>query len=326
MKIALVSDIHANWPALKAVLAHARERGVSTVWNLGDAVGFNAFPNKVVKRLRKEDIVSVRGNFDRKVLEVKRKTLAWEKTKDPARLFAYDWAFDNLSEKSLKFLDKLPRERMLIVAGKRVLLTHGSPARDDEALTPDTPRDRMRELAAMTKAEIVACGHSHVPFKTKHGKTWFVNPGSVGRPIDGDPRAAYAILHIKPKFVRVYFYRVEYDVERATKAIADENLPERYAQMITQGRRMADLTVTSDDPDADQHAEQSDAFGDAGDGEQRVDTGTQAAMKLGDTGELKLPSPETSSDGAAPPDDGEAQATTNGAAPTTEPHPHGTSV
>jgi len=235
VKVALIGDVHANLPALEAVLAHARQHDVEAIWNVGDFVGYGAFPDEVVERLRQENALSIVGNYDLKALKFKKKKKKWRKSKQPEKFLAFQWAHDNLSEKSRKYLRSLPQEIRLQAEGRRILLTHGSPTSNEEHLTPSTPEERLRELAHKANVDVIICGHSHQPFARKVDGVWFINTGSVGRPDDGDPRACYAILQIKPQCFQVCHYRVAYDVERAVAAIRARKLPEAFAQMALQG-------------------------------------------------------------------------------------------
>jgi putative phosphoesterase len=253
MKLALIGDVHANLPALEVVLDHARQQEVEAIWNIGDFVGYGAFPDEVVKRLIKEKAISIIGNYDRKVLKYPKKKKKWRKSKMPQKWFAFKWAYENLSKKSRKYLLSLPEEIRLIEGGKHILLTHGSPASNEEHLTPDTPEQRLRELARMTesenipKADVIICGHSHREFVRQVEATWFINTGSVGRPDDGDPRACYATLQLDHQGMRAKHYRLKYDVDRAVVAIREKGLPEVFAQMLIQGR---DLETVLDNLDS----------------------------------------------------------------------------
>jgi putative phosphoesterase len=236
MLFILLGDVHANLPALDAVLEHAAEHGAATIWNVGDFVGYNAFPDEVVKRLRQHGALSIRGNYDRKTLKVKKKEDKWKATKTPEKWLAFRWAYDHLSKSSRKYLKSLPEEVRFDVLGWKVLMVHGSPADPDEYLTPETPIERLQELAEMARADLVICGHSHTPFKREVGNTWFINPGTIGRPDDGDPRASYAMLRLEPGVREVQHFRVEYDVQRAQDAIREQGLPEEFEEMIGQGK------------------------------------------------------------------------------------------
>jgi putative phosphoesterase len=242
MKVALIGDIHANLPALEAVLDHARSQGITKIWNVGDFLGYGPFPDEVVQLLRKdESVLSVLGNYDSKVLEFKQKKAKWRKSKHPDKYLAFEWAYEHLSKKNRKYLRFLSQEMRVKMRGHRILLVHGSPSSDEEHLHPDTPDKRLRELAKLAKADIVVTGHSHQPFARQVDDVWFINTGSVGRPDDGDPRACYAVLRFQGKEFTVQHHRVEYDVERTVAAIREHKLPEAFAQMFLQGRNLDSL-------------------------------------------------------------------------------------
>jgi putative phosphoesterase len=239
----LIGDVHANLPALEAVLEDASNRGVSTIWNVGDFTGYGAFPDEVVRRLLKEDTQSVVGNYDLKVLKVKEKEKkeeekeeeegAVEKEEPPEDRNAIKWTYDNLSKKSRKYLKSLPEELRLEAGGKRIFLSHKSPSQGDKQIGPETPDERLREIAHRADADVIIFGHSHIPFSRQVDGVWFINPGGAGRQDDGDPRASYAILQTDP--LEVNHYRVTYDAEKATAAIRKNGLPEVFAQMTLQG-------------------------------------------------------------------------------------------
>lgn len=236
MTIALLGDVHANLPALEAVLAHARAHGAAAIWNIGDFLGYGAFPNEVVQRLRQAGAVSILGNYDLKVLNFKDKQKGWRRSKRPEKYLAFQWAHDRLSKENRRYLRSLPQEVRLMVAGRRILLTHGSPDSNEEHLLPETPEKRLQELAGRAQAEIVIFGHSHRAFVRTVAGTLFINTGSVGRPDDGDPRACYALLEIDERSVQVTHFRLEYDLARAAAAIRQAGLPEAFAQMALRGR------------------------------------------------------------------------------------------
>jgi putative phosphoesterase len=241
MKIALIGDVHANLPALEAVLTHARQMNVKAIWNVGDFVGYGAYPDEVVKMLREIGAISIIGNYDSKVLRVKIKEKEWGVKKIPEKWLAFQWAYENLSPENRVYLSSLPEKRHIHQKGWHIQMTHGSPATPEEHLGPDTSDERLYELVRLSHASIILCGHSHQPFTRWIEDAVFINPGSVGRPDDGDPRASYAIIKLKNKMLDVSHYRVDYDVERAAQAVRDNHLPEEFAQMILQGRSLDGL-------------------------------------------------------------------------------------
>jgi putative phosphoesterase len=238
MKIALISDIHANSPALDAVLRHAQGQGVERVWNLGDLLGYGPFPEQTLDRIRAIGAVSIIGNYDLKVLKVKRKISKWRKKKHPLKALAFEWAFDQLSRESLSFLRSLPKEIQIQEQAFKILMTHGSPASNSEHLSPSTPEKRLRELARMVDADLILTGHSHIPFFKDVDSVRFINPGSVGRPDDGDPRCSYAILYFAQHGLEVEHYRLAYDVEETIRGVREAKLPEAFTEMFRQGRSL----------------------------------------------------------------------------------------
>lgn len=236
-KLAIISDVHGNMDALRAVLDDAREQGVGSFINLGDMVGSGAYPEEVVKALSGDLFLSVAGNFDLKVLKRSRSS-----KKSPARSVKeaiIAAAVKDLSEESLNFISSLPLELRLDLCGKRLLLVHASPGGPREILDPDVPEERLKELAHIAEADIVLVGHSHRAFVRRVDGVLFANPGSVGRPVDGDPRASYAILNTVD--LSVDLRRVEYDVEAAVQSLRDKGLPEEVGETLRRGMSGRDL-------------------------------------------------------------------------------------
>jgi putative phosphoesterase len=236
MKIALIGDVHANLPALDAVLAHARAQGADAVWNVGDFIGYGPFPDEVVRRLRDVDAVSIIGNYDRKALQGLDKPAVLPKQAE--KRAAFQFAAERLTPEHRAYLAAQPDERRFEALGHRILLVHASPASAKEHLGPDTPEARLRELAAVANTELIICGHAHQPFVREVDGVWFVNTGSVGRPDDGDPRACYAILTLAANHFSIEHYRVAYDVAAAVAALREQGQPEAFAQMLLQGRSL----------------------------------------------------------------------------------------
>ncbi len=226
VKIAVLSDVHANLQALEEVIQDAEEREVDVFLNAGDSVGFGACPNEVVELLSEKSALSILGNYDLEVIEGKAKAKG-EKN------LALNFARKELAKSCENYLYSLPRELRLEVAGKKVLVTHGSPESIEEHIYNDTPVERLKTLAYIAKADVIIVGHSHEQLWRKVNKSCFINPGSVGRPGDGTPKAAYAILSFNP--VKVELVRLDYDVKGAADAIRKKGLPESFAQMLLRG-------------------------------------------------------------------------------------------
>ncbi len=233
--VALIGDIHANLPALEAVMADARGRGAETFWNAGDSVGYGAFPEEVVGLLEQSGVIGVIGNYDQKVLEFPKKGDKWRGTKPAQKWFAFKWAYEHLSEAGRDYLRPLPEQPRMDLGGHRILLTHASPVSMEEHVDPDTPVERLAELARAARADALVVGHSHIPFARRVREVLFINTGSVGRADDGDPRASFATLRAAPHGLVVRHHRVEYDVQREADALRRHGLPEEFVRMTQQG-------------------------------------------------------------------------------------------
>jgi len=240
-KIALLSDVHGNLPALEAVLADAARNDARDVWNLGDFLGYAPFPNEVIQTLRGVKGVNIAGNYDLKVLAFPQKKEKWKDKKAPEKYVAFEWNHESLSEDNRTFLASLPERSAVEVGGLTALLVHGSPAALSELLHAGTPRQRFQELAQMARVDLVACGHSHEAFVRREGGTWFVNPGSVGRPEGGDWRASYALLEFADGDLKVGHRRVEYDIDRVVRAVHAAGLPDDFVAVFRRARSLDQL-------------------------------------------------------------------------------------
>jgi S-adenosyl-L-methionine hydrolase (adenosine-forming) len=242
MKIAVLSDIHGNIHALEAVLRHARGKGaLQLIFNLGDSIGYGPDPEGVVSTIKGANFVNIIGNYDQKVISNKHRQEGWKSVKTPDKRAMFNWTYKALSKPSIKFLKELPEQRTLQLAGLQVLLSHGSPEDINEHLKPDTPATRFTELAENSNADIILCGHSHQAFVRHIAGVLFVNPGSVGRPDDGDPRASYAVLTIEDEKAKAETFRVPYHVSGAAQAMRRTGLPQIFAEVLRQGRNYNDV-------------------------------------------------------------------------------------
>lgn len=243
-RIALLGDVHANLPALEAVISHADGLGVDAYWNIGDFVGYNAFPDQVVQSMQNGNFCNIIGNYDLKVLKFPKKRKKWRKTKHPLKWRAFKWAYANLSPKSRQFLADLPEDLIVPVEKLNFLLVHASPVSNEEVLDGTTPDKRLQELKQIAEQSCgvelagIIFGHSHTGFTRRIDNTLFINTGSVGRPGDGNPRAAYALLQISGSSLQVSHYRLNYDNGKAVTAIRENDLPEAFSEMIIYGREL----------------------------------------------------------------------------------------
>jgi putative phosphoesterase len=248
VRIGLIGDIHANLPALKATLRTLNENGVRLTVNCGDFVGYNAFPEEVIRLCRQNRVLSVIGNYDQKVLKFTKRADKWKKSKHPEKWFSFKWSRENLSNESLLYLSCLPKKLEIKVLGRHILIVHGSPVSMQEHLFSTTPEDRFQDFTELTQADVVVFGHSHEPFAKQVGGTLFINTGSVGRADDGDPRATAAILEVG-KNLKVQHLKILYDVNSAIQSILRKGLPENFALMVKNGRSL-DWILENKSPDS----------------------------------------------------------------------------
>ena len=248
MKFALISDIHANLPALEAVVAHIDgQRDITATYHLGDLVGYAPWPNESVALIRGRNISGVAGNYDSTVgTDYKHCGCRYEDPRqEELSHISYGWTRQHVSPDTKNFLAGLPFRIDLLpngghLAGPRVVLVHGSPTLNTLYWTEDRPDDfclKMARLAGAKPGDVIAFGHTHIPWHREVGGIHFVNTGSVGRPKDGDWRAGYVLLEAGSGEIGIENVRVEYDLERAMRGIRESELPGDFAEYLrTAGR------------------------------------------------------------------------------------------
>ena len=246
VRYALISDIHANLPALDAVLGDIDRRSeTDAVYHLGDLVGYAPWPNEVVQRLRDAGISGIAGNYDSTVATgYKHCGCRYEDPRqEELSHVSYGWTRANVSGETKAFLGSLPFRIDLRplgghAAGPTLVLVHGTPINNVTYWTEDRTDEfctRMAEAAGARASDVIAFGHTHRPWHRVVGGVHFVNAGSVGRPKDGDWRAGYVHLDIGEAGARIEVRRVEYDVERAARAIVASTLPDDFAEYLRTG-------------------------------------------------------------------------------------------
>ncbi|HEX6313930.1 MAG TPA: metallophosphoesterase family protein [Gemmatimonadaceae bacterium] len=250
MRYALISDIHANLPALDAVLEDIEGRKVTATLHLGDLVGYAPWPNEVVARLAQLGIAGVSGNYDSTVgLAYKHCGCRYEDPRQEALSHrSFEWTLGACTPATRRVLASLPfrldvRPMGGHASGPRLVLVHGTPTLNTVYWTEDRSDDFCLKMAAMADlkpGDVIAFGHTHLPWHRTIGGIHFVNTGSVGRPKDGDPRAGYSILSLDDGSFAVEHVRVSYDVRRASEAIRNSDLPDEFAWYLESGGKRLD--------------------------------------------------------------------------------------
>ena len=247
MRYLVLTDIHANLEALDACIADARTRGFDRALVLGDLVGYGADPNAVVERVVALDPVAiVRGNHDKVACGLEQA----EGFNAVAKSAAF-WTFDVMTPEHRAWLAALPEGPILV--DDLVEICHGSPFDEDAYIFDEL--DAVRALKA-SQRPLCLFGHTHYPVSfelsadtfdstgpsasaesqlvLRNGSKYLVNPGSVGQPRDGDPRAAYAIVDVAER--QVTMMRVSYPLEAAQAKVVKAGLPDVLAQRLAAGR------------------------------------------------------------------------------------------
>ncbi|WP_436346258.1 metallophosphoesterase family protein [Natronorubrum sp. FCH18a] len=221
MKVGLISDVHGNRVALEAVLEDMPP--VDRLLCAGDVVGYNPWPAACVDELRERDVPTVMGNHDAAVVGD-----APFRFNGMARA-GVEHARAQLSDEQRAWLESLPDERL--ACDGRVKLVHGHPDDPDRYTRYTYPREFSPRL--LEDEDVLVLGHTHVQGVEQFAEGIVLNPGSVGQPRDGDPRAGYAVVDLEALTVETR--RVEYDIEAVQEAVREAGLPDRIGTRLARG-------------------------------------------------------------------------------------------
>lgn len=254
MRYALISDIHANLPALETVLEDIGRRGnVETTYHLGDLVGYAPWPDETVALLRARGVHGISGNYDSTVAtNYKHCGCRYEDPHQEALSHAsFAWTLARTSVATKAHLAALPFRLDLRplgghLGGPTLTLVHGTPTLNTLYWTEDRPDSfciKMARLAGLQSGDVIAFGHTHIPWHREIEGIHFVNTGSVGRPKDGDWRAGYVLVELTDGEPRVQFVRIPYDVDCAARGILASELPHEFADYLRTGGRVVAKTA-----------------------------------------------------------------------------------
>ncbi len=233
-RVAVITDIHGNLLALETVLARIEQIDVDTIYCGGDLVGYGPRPNEVCRLIEERGIPTIYGNYDYAIgrdeedcgcayrdphdRELGRKSIAW--------------TLERTDQRSKDFMRGLPFDLRFELADRRVRLVHGSPRKVNEYLFEDKPARTFERIAAGAECDVLVFGHTHQPWVREYGDVLFVNCGSVGKPKDGDPRGAFAVLEGADGQVTARIERVAYDAAAVAKEVAAAGLPAEYGEKL----------------------------------------------------------------------------------------------
>lgn len=217
MRILLITDIHANYEALETVLEIPHDRAIC----LGDIVDYGPEPDNCIDLLRMKGITVIRGNHDNAVAFKVDCQCGYKYKYLSIATREYTWKI--LDQARIEYLQKLPLLIREEIDGKSFYLTHASPRSMFEYIKPETPDDEIQnminEAMEPVEAEFLVVGHSHIPMNRKLGNLKIINPGSVGQPRDGDPRASCAVFDTENGDVE--HLRLNYDLDSVCAKIRE---------------------------------------------------------------------------------------------------------
>ena len=222
MRIAVLSDIHANAQALEAVMSDVVNQGCEHVFCLGDIALAGPQPKEVIDYVMAQNTWTViQGNTDKMIAQYGPEVMEFLEAQYPVMANALADDVSVINDAHRAFLAELPPILSFEVEGCTVLLTHGSPRANNEDILPGMPLEIVEEIIAGTTEKLILCGHTHVPcgYQTNTNQT-VVNVGSVGRPMTQEPKACYAIIDFVNGSFEVRHRFVTYDNRLAAQIMS----------------------------------------------------------------------------------------------------------
>lgn len=228
MKIAIISDIHGNMQALETVLDDIKKNKCDKIFCLGDLAMAGPEPQTTVEKIKNMhdscELELIQGNTDEMIGEYAKSVSKTLKSAFPIMGAALDNDIVVIPKDLIKFLKELPSQKELTVEGVKILLVHGSPRKNNENIFPDLPIVKIEEMLENVDAEVIFCGHTHIPcgYQTTKKQT-VINVGSVGRPFTPDAKACYLIAEFSNGAFSVMHRKIDYDREKAAGILAQRD-------------------------------------------------------------------------------------------------------
>lgn len=245
MKIAILSDVHGNLFAQDEVLNDINRQGIKIILSLGDNVGYGPFTNECLDSMKKIATYSVVGNHEIGIIDPELFS-SW--TVNTVAISALDISREMISEQGKEYIKSLPVK--LDIPEYGITMAHGS-ILNASAFEYVRDENDMREEYLSLQTRIGLVGHTHIPFvfnKRRYREAFemrelvfkgyskvLINPGSVGWPRDGDPRASYCVLEIDENIIKVSIKRIKYDIEKTVAMINKLGLPESIGLKMKKG-------------------------------------------------------------------------------------------
>ena len=239
MKIAVISDIHGNMEAINAVMEDIEKQKCEKLFVLGDYAMAGPEPKEAIGYFRSKsndlNVEMIQGNTDLMIANYTDELYNSLKEKAPVMSEALKDDVSILNEQEKQFLKELPSQKEVIINGVKFLLVHGSPRRNNEDILPDMPIEKVEEIVKDTDADVILCGHTHLPcgYQTTKKQT-VVNAGSIGRPFTPEPKSCYLTISIENGNCVFEHHFIEYKKELASEKMKKRTFvgAEKLAKML----------------------------------------------------------------------------------------------
>lgn len=220
MRVAVISDIHANLIALEEVLKDIEQENCEHIVCLGDIVLAGPQPISILEFVKQQNWTMIQGNTDKLIAEYGQDVLDMMKEKYPVMANAIVDDMNYITDEDQKFLSELPPQTEMEIEGVKVLFVHGSPRANNEDILPNRELTEIEEIISGVDADLILCGHTHIPcgYQTNNKQT-VVNVGSVGRPMTPTPLACYAVIDFENGIFNIRHKFVDYDREKAAEQL-----------------------------------------------------------------------------------------------------------
>ena len=194
MRVAVISDIHANLIALEEVLKDIEKENCEHIVCLGDIVLAGPQPISILEFVKQQNWTMIQGNTDKLIAEYGQDVLDMMKEKYPVMANAIVDDMNYITDEDQKFLSELPPQTEMEIEGVKVLFVHGSPRANNEDILPNRELTEIEEIISGVDADLILCGHTHIPcgYQTNNKQT-VVNVGSVGRPFSEEPKSCFSV-------------------------------------------------------------------------------------------------------------------------------------
>lgn len=220
-----MSDIHGNMQALETVLADVKAEKCDKIFCLGDLAMAGPEPAKTIERITKLEtegnLEIIQGNTDEMIANFSDEILSEINAQFPIMAAALEDDVKVIPQNLRDYLKNLPKQKEINIEGLKVLLVHGSPRRNNENIFPDLPIEKVEDMLKGIDADIIFCGHTHIPcgYQTRTKQT-VINDGSVGRPFTPNPQACYVIAEFNGKNYNIMHKFLDYDNQKASEILS----------------------------------------------------------------------------------------------------------